>query len=91
MSNGDAGSEHNPEIHDSKTPLYENATGGWGSLKGVSRIFSEARSSPEALRILSGQNKAKGMICTSCAWAKPADRPFEFCENGAKATFWEVD
>jgi molybdopterin-dependent oxidoreductase alpha subunit len=27
----------------------------------------------------------------SCAWAKPAHpHPFEFCENGAKATAWEL-
>src|SRR5882757_10923111 len=30
-------------------------------------------------------------MCVSCAWAKPADpRMFEFCENGAKATTWEI-
>ena len=27
----------------------------------------------------------------SCSWAKPAEpHPFEFCENGAKATAWEL-
>ena len=26
-----------------------------------------------------------------CAWTKPAEyHPFEFCENGAKATAWEL-
>jgi molybdopterin-dependent oxidoreductase alpha subunit len=31
------------------------------------------------------------VMCTSCAWAKPAKpHPFEFCENGAKATLWEL-
>ncbi len=30
-------------------------------------------------------------MCVSCAWAKPRDyHPFEFCENGAKATAWEI-
>ena len=30
-------------------------------------------------------------MCTSCAWAKPAHpHPFEFCENGAKATLWDL-
>ncbi len=30
-------------------------------------------------------------MCTSCAWAKPAEpHAAEFCENGAKATFWDV-
>jgi molybdopterin-dependent oxidoreductase alpha subunit len=37
------------------------------------------------------QNKTGGFMCVSCAWAKPADpRIFEFCENGAKATTWEI-
>jgi molybdopterin-dependent oxidoreductase alpha subunit len=42
-------------------------------------------------RILLKQNKTDGFMCVSCAWAKPADpRMFEFCENGAKATTWEI-
>jgi hypothetical protein len=41
--------------------------------------------------VLLKQNKADGFICVSCAWAKPTDpRVFEFCENGAKATTWEI-
>ena len=37
------------------------------------------------------QNKTHGVMCTSCAWAKPADHHMlEFCENGAKATIWEL-
>ncbi|ETX28980.1 FdhF/YdeP family oxidoreductase [Roseivivax isoporae] len=83
---------HSSTDHDPDTPQYEAGAGGWGSLRGVARIFAEARSSPEALRILAGQNKPKGMMCTSCAWAKPAKpHTFEFCENGAKATLWELD
>jgi anaerobic selenocysteine-containing dehydrogenase len=42
-------------------------------------------------RVLLNQNKTGGFMCVSCAWAKPADpRVFEFCENGAKATTWEI-
>jgi molybdopterin-dependent oxidoreductase alpha subunit len=42
-------------------------------------------------RLLLVQNKPEGFKCASCAWAKPADHhPFEFCENGAKATLWEA-
>jgi molybdopterin-dependent oxidoreductase alpha subunit len=42
-------------------------------------------------RVLLKQNKVDGFMCVSCAWAKPADpRVFEFCENGAKATTWEI-
>ena len=42
-------------------------------------------------RVLSHQNKPDGFTCVSCAWAKPAHpHPAEFCENGAKATAWEI-
>jgi len=65
--------------------------GGWGSLKGISTIFAEALSTPAALDTLRRQNKVKGFMCVSCAWTKPAHpHPFEFCENGAKATLWEL-
>lgn len=41
--------------------------------------------------ILLKQNKPDGFMCVSCSWAKPAKpHPFEFCENGAKATAWEI-
>ena len=37
------------------------------------------------------QNKPAGHMCTSCAWAKPPNPHLaEFCENGAKATLWEL-
>lgn len=82
---------HSSTTHDRDTPEYDGATGGWGSLKGILSIYRNGDSSPEALSILANQNKAKGMMCTSCAWAKPADpHMFEFCENGAKATLWEA-
>lgn len=82
---------HSPTDQDPDTPVYDSAAGGWGSLKGVSRVFGEASSSV-ALRILAKQNKPGGMMCSACAWAKPAKpHTAEFCENGAKATFWEVD
>jgi len=33
----------------------------------------------------------EGQLCVSCAWAKPAKpRPFEFCEEPAKAITWEI-
>ena len=77
---------------DAGTPYDDNAAGGWGSLRGVARIFGESASSTVALKILSSLNKPKGVMCSSCAWAKPAEpHTFEFCENGAKATLWELD
>lgn len=83
---------HQATLQDSDTPYDTHAAGGWGSLHGLSRIFGEASSSTRALAILSKQNKPGGVMCTSCAWAKPADpHTFEFCENGAKATLWELD
>lgn len=74
-----------------ETKKYDHPTGGWGSLRSLVR---KARG--EGL-LLSGiwstllkQNKADGYMCMSCSWAKPAQpRPFEFCENGAKATMWD--
>ena len=46
---------------------------------------------PAAIETLLRQNKPDGFMCVSCAWAKPADHhTFEFCENGAKATLWEL-
>lgn len=82
---------HSATEHDRNTPEYSHPTGGWGSMKGLTRIFGKEADSPEALRALSRQNKPGGVMCTSCAWAKPADpHVAEFCENGAKATLWEL-
>src|SRR4051812_2488836 len=65
--------------------------GGWGSLRGIAKTFASELTSPAALGTLRRQNKVKGFMCVSCAWTKPASpHPFEFCENGAKATLWEL-
>ncbi len=73
------------------TPHYESATGGWGSLKGVGRILADQKPTFGAFRTLMRQNKPGGHMCTSCAWTKPAQpHLFEFCENGAKATIWDL-
>ena len=70
---------------------YNHPTGGWGSAKSLLRNAAEqglllSDIWPTLLR----QNKADGYMCVSCSWAKPAEpHVFEFCENGAKATFWE--
>ncbi|SHI30920.1 FdhF/YdeP family oxidoreductase [Wenxinia saemankumensis] len=71
-------------------PKDHGPSGGWGSLKGISRIFGESVPSPAVLDTLRRQNKPGGFMCSSCAWPKPANyHPFEFCENGAKMTLWE--
>lgn len=73
------------------TVHYEGPAGGWGSLRGMARIYGREWDSPAVTRTLMRQNKPGGFMCVSCAWTKPADyHAFEFCENGAKATLWEL-
>ena len=72
-------------------PHSPGPAGGWGSMKGIARIYGETWAEPGAIRTLARQNKPKGVMCVSCAWPKPANySAFEFCENGAKATLWEM-
>ncbi len=73
------------------TRYYDNASGGWGSVRGIAHVLADQRPTAGALRTLMRQNKTGGHMCTSCAWTKPAHpHPFEFCENGAKATIWDL-
>jgi len=70
---------------------YENAAGGWGSVRALGSILTEEHVLLHGTRVLMKQNKPDGFACVSCSWAKPADpHLFEFCENGAKATAWEI-
>jgi molybdopterin-dependent oxidoreductase alpha subunit len=70
---------------------YDHPTGGWGSLEGMAKVEIESKAGPSVLQTLATQNKAEGHMCTSCAWAKPPDpHVAEFCENGAKATIWDL-
>jgi molybdopterin-dependent oxidoreductase alpha subunit len=70
---------------------YDGPAGGWGSVKAVGGILTQEEVLLLGSEILWKQNKPDGFMCVSCAWAKPANhRPFEFCENGAKATAWEI-
>ncbi len=72
-------------------PEAEGPSGGWGSLKGIASVYGESWPTPAALETLAHQNKPGGFMCVSCAWPKPVNyHPFEFCENGAKATLWEL-
>ncbi|WP_228982519.1 FdhF/YdeP family oxidoreductase [Paraburkholderia gardini] len=77
----------------SDTPVkeYRHPAGGWGSAKAVASILVQEHVALHGSRILMHQNKPDGFACVSCSWAKPADpHLFEFCENGAKATAWEI-
>ena len=70
---------------------YRGPAGGWGSLQSLFRMLLQERVLFRGMATLWKQNKPDGHMCVSCAWAKPAEsRPFEFCENGAKATAWEI-
>jgi molybdopterin-dependent oxidoreductase alpha subunit len=74
-----------------KIKSYSGPAGGWGSAKSVTEVLLRERLPLEGPALLAHQNKPDGYMCVSCAWAKPAKtHPLEFCENGAKATAWEV-
>jgi len=78
--------EANPRIGFDSGPA-----GGWGSAKSVTEIVLREHIPLSGPTLLRHQNKPEGYMCVSCAWAKPAKtHPLEFCENGAKATAWEV-
>lgn len=69
---------------------YTSASGGWGSAHSVMNILwrEQAFKGPIALM---KQNKPNGFGCVGCAWGKPGNpHALEFCENGAKATAWEL-
>jgi len=70
---------------------YTHASGGWGSAHSVMTILWREQALQRAPLALLRQNKPKGFACVGCAWAKPGDpHALEFCENGAKATAWEL-
>lgn len=70
---------------------YDGPAGGWGSVRSLLKKGTASGSLTKSSAILANQNKPEGFACVSCAWAKPAHpHPAEFCENGAKATFWEL-
>ena len=74
-----------------KIKRYAGPAGGWGSAKSVGEILLREHVPIDGTSLLAHQNKPDGYMCVSCAWAKPAKaHPLEFCENGAKATAWEV-
>lgn len=74
-----------------KVEAYNAPAGGWGSLNAVAHILTQEEVAILGSEILLKQNKPDGFMCVSCSWAKPAKpHPFEFCENGAKATAWEI-
>lgn len=77
-----------------KRPLYtpyQQPTGGWGSVKSLVKHALRQQAVAAAPGLMRRHNKTGGYMCTSCAWAKPGQpHAAEFCENGAKATFWDL-
>src|ERR1700710_825537 len=70
---------------------YHHASGGWGSARSLGNILTREGVLASGGLALTRQNKVDGFQCVSCAWVKPAQPlPFEICENGAKATAWEI-
>ncbi len=81
------------EQHDDRpdfTP-YDGPSGGWGSVRSLADIIPREKNMAQTTAELLRQNKHDGFACVSCAWSKPyPPHPAEFCENGAKATAWEI-
>ena len=70
---------------------YDAPSGGWGSARSLGTILMREGVPVSGALALTRQNKVDGFQCVSCAWIKPAKPlPFEFCENGAKATAWDL-
>ena len=73
------------------TKPYKGPAGGWGSVRSLGDIITREAVPEIGATTLLRQNKPDGFACVSCAWPKPADHhTFEYCENGAKATAWEI-
>lgn len=65
--------------------------GGWGSAKTTGSLLRHEHVLLKGSRVLLHQNKPDGYACVSCSWAKPAKpHVIEACENGIKATAWEI-
>jgi len=83
--------EKRPDAPDERVVHYDGSAGAVGSLRGIAGVFGREWATPAAIETLARQNKPGGFMCVSCLWTKPADHhPFEFRENGAKATLWEL-
>jgi molybdopterin-dependent oxidoreductase alpha subunit len=65
--------------------------GGWGSAKTTASLLLHEGALIKGSRVVTHQNKPDGFACVSCSWAKPAHpHAIEACENGIKATAWEI-
>ena len=70
---------------------YRGPVGGWGSVKSVTEIVLREAIPLKGPFALWRQNKPKGFACVSCSYGRPDPLGLvEICENGAKATAWEI-
>jgi len=77
--------------HDESFETYDRPAGGWGSVKAVVTALLEEHVPGRGAQVIMHQNKPDGYACVSCSWAKPAHPHIvEACENGIKATAWEI-
>ena len=75
----------------SRIVRYDGPASGWGALAGLARVIVRQGAPVATALELPRLNKARGFMCTSCAWPKPAKPSFlELCETGVKATAWET-
>ena len=78
--------EKQAPTHDVNIPA-----GGWGSAKATLSILHQEHSTVPGTKAILRQNKHDGFTCVSCSWAKPVhSHSIEACENGIKATAWEL-
>jgi molybdopterin-dependent oxidoreductase alpha subunit len=76
---------------DEQPVAYDHPAGGWPSVKAVASILVREHVVMNGARVIAHQNKPDGFACVSCSWAKPAHpHVIEACENGIKATAWEI-
>ena len=74
-----------------KIKPYWGPVGGWGSARAVGEILLREGRPVEGPLTLGTKTSHPGFACVSCSYAKPGEPKFlEFCENGAKATAWEI-
>src|SRR6201995_2765736 len=75
-----------------KIEPYTRPAGGWGSMIGMRKVLAAEEPPAGGLLVeLARQNNPAGLACVSCAWPKPPSPHIaEFCENGAKATMWDL-
>jgi molybdopterin-dependent oxidoreductase alpha subunit len=65
--------------------------GGWGSARTTASLLWHEKVLLKGARVVTHQNKPHGYACVSCSWAKPSHpHSIEACENGIKATAWEI-